>query len=253
MRRSFTPDGKQLLPKPIAAEPPSFLFDLYGTLIDIQTDEESEHFWRAIADYLGTDDAPCVKARYRSLCEEAAGKLPPRGEADLLPVFSALLEAYGVFGSAAAFATYFRTASTVRLKLFPRRKTLLRGLRARGAKLYLLSNAQACFTYSELFSFGLEAYFDGILLSSEAGCKKPAREFFETALARFSLTAKNCVYVGNDLVDDVGGARAAGLRSVYIQTEQSGVYPDPPPADMRATQATLAMLLYRIAEGKETL
>lgn len=169
-----------------------------------------------------------------------------------MPVLSALLGGYRS-GSADDFAAYFRAASTLRLRLFPRRKALLRGLRARGASLYLLSNAQACFTRRELGALGLDDAFDGILLSSEAGWKKPSPRFFRMALTRFCLEGKNCVFVGNDLVDDIGGARAAGMRTVYIETEQSGVYPDPPSADLRATQETLSALLFRIAEGKEQL
>ena len=40
-------------------------------------------------------------------------------------------------------------------------------------KKFLLSNAQSCFTLDELDALGLADRFDGILLSSDAGMKKP--------------------------------------------------------------------------------
>ena len=57
-------------------------------------------------------------------------------------------------------------------------------LRRRGAKLYLLSNAQSCFTVPELQLLGLADAFDGIFLSSDFGCRKPSPAFFRAALER---------------------------------------------------------------------
>ena len=126
---------------------------------------------------------------------------------------------------------------------------LLEGLRARGAGVYLLSNAQACFTRHELEILGLADKFDGIQLSSEAGWKKPSGQFFLTAFERFSLSPDECIYIGNDLRDDVGGARAVGMRSIYIETEQSGRYEAAPPIDMQAKDfSELASTLFRLAE-----
>ena len=31
----------------------NYIFDLYGTLVDIWTDEERELLWRGVADFLG--------------------------------------------------------------------------------------------------------------------------------------------------------------------------------------------------------
>lgn len=165
------------------------------------------------------------------LCDRARAGKTSKEEFDLLSVFQALSVRYGSGISAQAFAQTFRKLSLVKLQPFEGICDLLESLRAEGAKLYLLSNAQACFTRAELKETGLETYFDGILLSSEAGYKKPSAEFFEAAFARFSLLRENGVYVGNDLFDDVGGAHAAGLPCVYLHTEQSGEYDDPPVPD----------------------
>ena len=101
---------------------------------------------------------------------------------------------------------------------------MLTALHKAGAGVYLLSNAQACFTLPELELLELLPLFDGVIISSEVGVKKPCKRIFDITLDRFSLCADECIYVGNDMRDDVLGATRAGLKTAYINTEQSGSY-----------------------------
>ena len=88
-------------------------------------------------------------------------------------------------------------------------------------KVYLLSNAQSEFTRPEISYLGLEKYFDGILISSEEGCKKPGRRFYQTVLERYHLNPKESIMIGNDSIADIQGAYEVGLDSLYIHTEIS--------------------------------
>ena len=204
----------------------NFIFDLYGTLIDIWTDESRCELWEGVALLLGDGEekAKSVKEEYLSLCRKAY-----KGEGyelNLLLVFEKMLENRGIDKSRASeFARKFRLLSREKLKLFPHVCEMLCGLRQKGAGVYLVSNAQSCFTRDELDELGIAPLFDGILISSEAGVKKPYGEIFSIALEKFGLNREECFYVGNDLHDDVLGANGAGLKTVYIETEQSGRYP----------------------------
>lgn len=66
-----------------------------------------------------------------------------------------------------------------------------------------------------------------------AGCDtrpKPDPEPFSVALEALELEAERAVYVGNSLSSDVAGARAAGVRSVWIPEDGSASEtPDPEP------------------------
>ena len=135
------------------------------------------------------------------------------GEIDLLTVMQKITEEFGCAYSAAEFAEKFREASIKKLRLFDGTNELLATIRRTGGKLYLLSNAQACFTRGELEKLDLADKFDGIMLSSEIGFKKPSKKFFDIAFEKFGLSPKECVYIGNDLRDDVEGARRAGSKS----------------------------------------
>ena len=225
----------------------NFLFDLYGTLADIRTDEESDEFWAAVAPIFGSRDGETLKNAYRTLCTAASKS--PEEEIELTNVFRRLLSDGNATLSPEVAARAFREASTRKLRLFDGAAEILEGLHSRGAKVYLLSNAQACFTRRELETLGLSEKFDGIVLSSEVGWKKPSERFFRAAFELFHLLPQDCIYIGNDFRDDVEGARNAGMRSVYIQTEQSGKYEKTIPVDMFATDhRALKELLFRLAE-----
>ena len=206
----------------------NFLFDLYGTLADIKTDEDMLSLWYGFAFLLGESDTQKVKDEYHAICKKYADAREHRFvEFDLLHVFEEMLLNRGADKSKAPYlAREFRLLSRHKLRLFPCVVEILKGLKDGGAGVYLVSNAQACFTKDELDELGIANLFDGILISSDAGVKKPCTEIFDIAFDKFSLNKSECIYVGNDLHDDVFGACSAGLKTVYIETEQSGKYPD---------------------------
>lgn len=206
----------------------NFLFDLYGTLADIKTDEDMLSLWYGFAFLLGESDTQKVKDEYHAICKKYADAREHRFvEFDLLHVFEEMLLNRGADKSKAPYlAREFRLLSRHKLRLFPFVVEILKGLKDGGAGVYLVSNAQACFTKDELDELGIANLFDGILISSDVGVKKPCTEIFDIAFDKFSLNKSECFYVGNDLHDDVFGACSAGLKTVYIETEQSGKYPD---------------------------
>ena len=126
---------------------------------------------------------------------------------------------------APSLASEFRRLSMVHLARFDGAREMLLDLKAAGGKVFLLSNAQSCFTVDELHATELYDIFDGILISSDVGVKKPSKRIFDIAFSRFSVTKEDSIYVGNDMRDDILGASSIGMRTVYIETRQSGSYP----------------------------
>ena len=232
----------------------NFVFDLYGTLVDIWTDEGKAEVWRGLAGRLRGCRRRYLWAKesYARLCREE--HLGEGREFDLLRVFERMLiEEGGNASTAPEIAKAFREASMVRLGLFPLVKEILAGLKERGAGVYLLSNAQSCFTRYELDKLGLTPFFDGIIISSETTYKKPSVEIFKIAFEKFGISPKNSIYVGNDLRDDVLGAHGAGMRTAYIETEQSGKYPNlmlPTPDFVAKDHGELSKILFSLAEDE---
>ena len=232
----------------------NFLFDLYGTLADIKTDEEMQSLWYGLAWLLGESDVKKVRDEYLAICQKHADARAHKFvEFDLLHVFEEMVESRGADKEKAKIlAREFRLLSRQKLRLFPHIIEILQGLKERGAGVYLVSNAQACFTKDELDELGITSLFDGILISSDAGVKKPDPAIFDIAFKKFNLNKNECFYVGNDLHDDVLGAKGAGLKTVYIETEQSGKYPDleVSPDYVVATHNEMMDLLFNLAVNK---
>ena len=234
----------------------NFLFDLYGTLADIKTDEELQSLWYGFAWLLGESDVKKVRDEYHAICQKYADARDHKFvEFDLLHVFEEMLESRGTDkAKAPLLAKEFRVLSRQKLRLFPCVVEILKGLKERGAGVYLVSNAQACFTRDELKYLGIEPLFDGILISSEAGVKKPHKAIFDKAFEVFDISAEGCVYVGNDLHDDVLGAHGAGVKTLYIETEQSGKYPGEnlvEPDYVVSTHQEMMEKLFELAKGCE--
>lgn len=232
----------------------NFVFDLYGTLVDIWTDEGRAEVWRGLSGRIRGCRRRYLWAKesYARLCKEAS--LGEGREFDLLRVFERMLIEEGKDASIAPeVAKEFRENSMVRLGLFPHVKELLSGLKERGAGVFLLSNAQSCFTRYELDKLGLTPLFDDIIISSETTYKKPSEEIFRIAFDKFGINPDDSVYVGNDLRDDVLGAHRAGMKTAYIETEQSGKYPHlalPNPDYVAKDHIELTKILFSISEAE---
>lgn len=130
-------------------------------------------------------------------------------------------------------AQLFRIASMEHLRLYPHVLEALAALRAKGFRLWLLSNAQRVFTAYELRYLGLGEQFDGIYLSSDYNCRKPDRKFFAALLDEQKLDPARCLMIGNDRETDIAGAVNAGLATLYLHTGLTP--PDQEPADPART------------------
>ena len=220
-----------------------YIFDLYGTLVDIRTDENSPMLWRRTALWYSEHEALWtgleLKKRYFALCDEEQKKhADPLAEIDIRRVFSRLFKEKGVTPTDALIkstASFFRICSVKKLKLYPWVKPILTKLKENGCGLYLLSNAQAAFTVPELTGLGLSDLLDGGIISSDAGVKKPSPRILDLLLNHFQLEAADCLLVGNDPASDISLAAAAGMDSLYLRTATS-------PKDVSPAGATRQLL-----------
>ncbi len=71
----------------------------------------------------------------------------------------------------------------------------------------------------ELEKLGLAGLVDSIVLCSDVGWRKPAREIFVHAAAALGVHCEQCVFVGDDIQWDVEGSEAAGMRAVLIDRD----------------------------------
>ncbi len=205
----------------------NFIFDLYGTLIDIRTDEDKPEFWSSFAEYLGENGIEYTprgvhdmyNMEVKRLVEEPSQYQAP--EIDIMKVFTIICRNKRpdmTYEEIWKVGEQFRILSTSMLKLYDNTLPVLDALKATDRKIYLLSNAQSVFTRQELDRMGLTPYFDDIFISSDEGCKKPDREFFMKLVNKHGLDIRESVMIGNDGASDIAGANSLGMDSLYIRT-----------------------------------
>ncbi|MCD8396624.1 MAG: HAD family hydrolase [Lachnospiraceae bacterium] len=221
----------------------NYIFDLYGTLVDIHTDENLPELWekmRFFYGYYGARYTPdelrmtwnALTEQYRQEAAENTGRAAQGYEAnpeiDLTCVIQALYSRKGVTASrelAVHTGQFFRVLSTEYIRLYDGTIPMLERLRANGKKVWLLSNAQRIFTQYELCLLDLERHFDGILISSDYGVGKPNPFFFQQLIEQFGIDFSRSLFIGNDAVNDIGGAQGVGLDSFYVHSNLSFVEP----------------------------
>jgi putative hydrolase of the HAD superfamily len=208
------------------------IFDLYGTLVDIWTDEGDLSVYYCLCkflNYYGVAFEPEeLAARYQ---ESAAAHLlehpGPYGEIDVFLVFEEILTA-GLRKSPERalvvwLARLFRSLTTRRLGLFHDTLPAL-GELAASYRLGLVSDAQWVFSEPEIRFLRLEKYLETVVLSSRYFVRKPAPQIYSHALRAMKLQPSQALYVGNDPARDVPGPLEIGMPVVLIHRE------GPPPS-----------------------
>lgn len=199
------------------------VFDLYGTLADVVTDEASSDRWQLLASELrrsgvAVDEAGVeLRKQFEEFCAtaDAAGKT-----GRMLPwVFRQILRSTGADGSqdqVVNFARQFRDVTTETLALRDYAPRLISELKSRGMRVGLLSNTEAIVTQFDLERLQLGGWFDAIVLSSEVGSEKPSTEVYRVALARLGASPEESVMVGDNWSTDVAGALLVGMRALHL-------------------------------------
>ncbi|MBD2388176.1 HAD-IA family hydrolase [Cylindrospermum sp. FACHB-282] len=89
-----------------------------------------------------------------------------------------------------------------------------------GVELGVLSNFDSRL-YSVLQSLGLRDYFDSITISTQVRAAKPDPQIFAVALQKHNCSPDEAWHIGDSITEDYHGARAAGLRGIWINREKN--------------------------------
>jgi putative hydrolase of the HAD superfamily len=202
------------------------LLDLYGTLVDVRLDEDSPPLWAglsaAVAELRGLTTSPTeLRERFRAILADEARR---GGDGFIMePVFRRVLSLPDSPDDArvADVGRVFRRLSLKELILRPYVVPLFTALRAARSQIAIVSNTEASLSNFDLDQFPVLRTADAIVLSSDVGIRKPEPGIFHLALNRLHAAATAAVFVGNDWDADVRGARAAGIRAVYLAGQMS--------------------------------
>lgn len=104
---------------------------------------------------------------------------------------------------------------SIRFSPFPDAAPTLAELREAGFRLAAVSNWD-CSLRSVLAEMGLAAALDAVVVSAEAGARKPDPAIYRAALSKIRCRSEEALFVGDSLETDVAGAEAAGVRALLL-------------------------------------
>jgi putative hydrolase of the HAD superfamily len=145
--------------------------------------------------------------------------IAPHGDAH----FPELLSQSGVDDpeAIACGRTWFRRHRLHSLTLFPDARSALAAIRANNpaARIGIITNGPADIQREKVTLLGLPPLVDVIVISGEVGVAKPDPAIFTLALDRLAGEVDDAIYLGDAPEVDIGGAKAAGIRAVWMNRD----------------------------------
>ncbi len=103
------------------------------------------------------------------------------------------------------------------LTTYPGVRATLIGLRERGIKLAILSDAPRMRAWTRLAALQLTEYFDAVVTYEDTGKRKPHPLPFRRVLSRLGLPAESVLMVGDWPERDIKGAKKMGIRTCFAR------------------------------------
>ncbi len=95
-------------------------------------------------------------------------------------------------------------------------KEVLEHFKNRNLKIGLISNSSfpTEFHMQELKNYQINHFFEEILFSYDFGLRKPHPDLFKFLLNKLELKPQEAVFIGDRLVEDIGGAQKVGMKAI---------------------------------------
>jgi len=216
------------------------LFDLFDTLIIIRKnpDFNSPSFMRMYK-FLSENGVDVPLDRFREAYNEARDELYAKADPNLEePHFNIRIAlTLKILGyNYAASSRLVTSASAEFCREFMKyvyldedAEPLLRSLYGK-YKLGIVSNYAIPECAFELIkTYGLEGLFNVVVVSGAVNKRKPSPEIFNRTLNALGVSAAETVFVGDTMDADIEGAKAVGMKAVYLkrrEEKQADVLPD---------------------------
>lgn len=149
-------------------------------------------------------------------------------------------------GDAAGLAQAYREAYTTDWREVAGASALLRGVRDRGWAVVIVTNNIVSEQRLKLARIGLADLVDHLVTSEEVGVSKPHAGIFHHALGVVGAAPVDAVMLGDAWPADVEGARAVGIRPVWLN-RHGAASPDPSVTELRGLLPTATALA--VVEG----
>ena len=196
------------------------IFDLDNTLYNF--DAANEFGIRALAAYTEPVfgwDYPRMKDLYEESREKLTERMGDVGSAhNRLLRFQNLLEEkkLPLHPHALEMAKAYWRGVLDNMAPSPGAREIMEEFRRMGVRIGLGTDMTAYMQYEKLIRLGLMEYMDFIVSSEEAGTDKPGNAFFMLCARKAGCLPGECLFIGDNIVRDYGGAAAAGMQARWF-------------------------------------
>jgi len=228
----------------VMGEIKAVLFDLYGTLVYEERDEEEQYRFKAynrLIDYLkslgyNVSINYFIKI-YNNIFEKCLERIKGTlNELDMIYVYWNIFKNLGIIPSLNLVKNcldIFYTMEVRSVKIFPDTLSILNYCRKRSFKTAIVSNATIRFEYV-ISHLKLSNYFDVLMASYKILKVKPHPEIYLKTLNLLNISPQNAVMIGNSPLSDIIGAKKVGLKAILVKRhdieenifQKYNVYPD---------------------------
>ena len=93
---------------------------------------------------------------------------------------------------------------------------MLKELHKRGFITGVITNGPSILQQTKMEQSGLMPYCDIVVVSGDLPFAKPDRRIFEYTAEKLGLKTSECLYVGDHPVNDIAGAKLAGMQALRM-------------------------------------
>lgn len=87
-------------------------------------------------------------------------------------------------------------------------------------KLAVVANNVEGWVLKKLKEYGIKDLFDIIIVSSSVGVRKPDPMIFQPVLNELKVGPEECIFVSDELNQDLSGAKAIGIKTVWLKKKE---------------------------------
>ncbi|MFH1567754.1 MAG: HAD family hydrolase [Gemmatimonadota bacterium] len=213
-------------------DPRGVFFDLYGTLLIFGDLRRAWDGWFDVLHrHLGAMGLDATRSDLARQCDGFFARPEPSGHDDGLTIFERRFQDFCLELGLAPEPRALHELADAAVRAWqehvhpdPEAESVLAALGARHRLALITNFDHPRHVHGLLADWGIRDYFDTVVVSGDVGLSKPHPRIFEIALEETGLLAEEAIHVG-DSVEDVNGARQAGLVPVLIQRPRPGGEP----------------------------
>lgn len=198
-------------------------FDLDDTICDLWEGEhkardtlierlvEDSGHPRALVSNIYDAEWATFKGNYMDLVAEGLDEIDIRDKH-----MRGVLKELGVKGDTREYAGLHCTEKMDGIYLYPDARNVMDTLKKK-YRLTMITNGASVWQREKIEKLDIEDYFEEIIVSGELGHHKPSSKIFEEMTRRTQVDASEIIYIGNNYMKDVVGAKESGWKAVWVK------------------------------------